>query len=108
MTTPTWSQPMPTDDANPRQFRTVARAVALGGAALLLFATSGASAAGDAAAGAALARTWCASCHLVDEPAAGSTTQGPPSFRTIARRQTMTPDALRTFLTNPHPPMPNL
>jgi mono/diheme cytochrome c family protein len=71
-----------------------------------LWAT-GAWAAGDPGAGAELARTWCASCHLVGEPASGPTTQGPPTFRAVARSG-KTPDELKTFLTNPHFPMPSL
>ncbi|MBI3513376.1 MAG: c-type cytochrome [Proteobacteria bacterium] len=70
--------------------------------------TSAAGAAGDPGAGAEVARTWCASCHLVDEAATGPTTQGPPTFRSVARRQTKTPDELRGFLTAPHAPMPSL
>ena len=77
-------------------------------ALLLVLSASAAWAAGDPGAGSQLARTWCASCHLVDEPAAGPTTQGPPTFRALARQQTKTSAELRTFLTNPHPPMPSL
>jgi mono/diheme cytochrome c family protein len=96
---------MPSDHDRPTPLRTAAFA---GAAALLVLSAGTASAAGDPGAGAEVARTWCASCHLVGDAAAGSTTQGPPSFRALARGQTRTPDELRTFLTNPHPPMPDL
>jgi mono/diheme cytochrome c family protein len=95
---------MPTDHAR----STPLRRAALRAAGVLLLSTSAAWAAGDPGAGAEVARTWCASCHLVGDPAAGSTTQGPPSFRALARGPTRTPDELRAFLTKPHPPMPDL
>jgi mono/diheme cytochrome c family protein len=60
----------------------------------------------DAAAGEVLARQWCASCHVIDGGQSGAVPQGPPSFRTVARR--LDPGELRAFLSRPHPPMPDL
>ena len=60
----------------------------------------------DAAAGERLAQQWCANCHVVGTAQTTTVPQGPPTFRTIAGH--LTPDQLRTFLTHPHPPMPDL
>ncbi len=61
----------------------------------------------DAVHGAQLARQWCASCHLLGAAPPGTTVpQGPPDLRTEARK--LSPDQLRTFLTHPHGPMPDL
>lgn len=65
-----------------------------------------AAAAGDAAEGLALARQWCAACHLVE--AGGSTTEGAPPFAAVADRPGVTADSLRAWLAHPHPPMPDL
>jgi mono/diheme cytochrome c family protein len=64
-------------------------------------------AAGDAAAGKALAERWCASCHLVGPGQASATTEAPP-FATIATRDADAIAALAGFLADPHPPMPDL
>ena len=75
-------------------------------AATVLFSTGAAHA--DAAAGAELARRWCASCHLIGEtnPTA-PVPQGPPPLRSVVRSG-MTQDQLRTFLSHPHGKMPDL
>jgi mono/diheme cytochrome c family protein len=75
------------------------------GAALAALAAAPALA-DDGAAGEALARRWCAACHVVaaDQTAAGDAA---PSFRAIANDPTRTENALRTWLADPHPPMPN-
>ncbi len=64
------------------------------------------SAVADVARGAQLASQWCANCHVVGGNAPGTVQQGPPSFRAIA--QDLTADELRTFLSHPHSPMPDL
>ena len=63
-----------------------------------------AGAAGDAANGRRLADTWCAGCHLIGDENKAAMVDVPP-FPTIAN--TKTPDAVRAFLFNPHPPMPS-
>ena len=62
-------------------------------------------AAGDAARGRALARTWCSSCHTTERSAVGKDLA--PSFPSIAERGR--PDQLEAhaFLNSPHPPMPD-
>ncbi len=77
--------------------------------ALILSAGIGAASASaaDGARGGQLARQWCANCHVVGDSPAGTVQQGPPSFRTIAQSG-LTADQLRTFLSHPHPPMPDL
>ncbi len=60
---------------------------------------------GDADNGEQLAAQWCVSCHYVgEEPRAVAVDQA-PAFATVAQ---YTDDRLGTFLTRPHPPMPNL
>jgi mono/diheme cytochrome c family protein len=61
---------------------------------------------GDAGRGAAMARRWCRSCHVVD--GAQSAADTAPTFRSIARDPHKSPDYLRAFLARPHPPMPPL
>ena len=63
-------------------------------------------AAGDASSGLALAQTWCTGCHIVGPTVAGG--DSAPPFGTIANRSNLSPGALRAWLTEPHPPMPNL
>ena len=65
---------------------------------------SAALAAGDAAQGRVLARTWCSGCHTVE---AGGTDAAPP-LATIANRPDRTEAYLFTWLSDPHPPMPQL
>jgi mono/diheme cytochrome c family protein len=61
----------------------------------------------DATNGERLARQWCANCHVVGTGSPQSIQQGPPSFRSVAQSG-MSADQLRTFLTKPHAPMPDL
>jgi mono/diheme cytochrome c family protein len=77
----------------------------LSGAALAVQAGS-ASAAGDPGSGLVLAKTWCSSCHIVAPNAAGGDTA--PPFASIANRPNRSPGATRAWLTDTHPPMPNL
>jgi len=82
----------------------------LGALALIISAGMAAAAppaAADASTGARLAGQWCANCHVTGDSPAASVQQGPPDFRTIARGG-LTTDQLRTFLSHPHAPMPDL
>jgi mono/diheme cytochrome c family protein len=63
-------------------------------------------AAGDAASGQVLAQTWCSGCHIVGPAVTGG--DSAPPFPAIANRSNLAPGALRAWLTDPHPPMPNL
>ncbi len=62
-----------------------------------------AHAAGDAAAGHALARQWCTGCHVVDNTGQDVA----PPFASIARRRAGDPTWVRAWLAAPHPSMPN-
>jgi cytochrome c len=68
--------------------------------------STGASAAGDPQAGHDLARSWCSGCHLIESTSHGG--DAAPPFATIAAENAGDPARLRGWLTDPHPPMPNL
>lgn len=57
--------------------------------------------------GKAIAERWCASCHVVSASQARAQ-DSTPTFASIAKRGELTDEKLSGFLTNPHPPMPNL
>ncbi len=61
----------------------------------------------EVAAGAQLAKRWCAACHIVSANQNGSVPQGPPSFVSVARSG-LGADRLRAFLSHPHGAMPDL
>lgn len=63
-------------------------------------------AAGDGARGRAIVETWCVSCHTPGR--VGTATDAAPSLSEIRQRPDLTPDRLRGWLADPHPPMPNL
>jgi len=79
-------------------------AVGLSLAALLAAAGAVAQQTGDATIGAEIARRTCPGCHVPSGARIGSDTG--PTFADIARRRDN--EYLRAFLTQPHPPMPNL
>jgi mono/diheme cytochrome c family protein len=64
-------------------------------------------AAGSAQNGKLIAERWCASCHLVS-PEQTRAASDVPSFDAIAKRSQQKLDWLSAFLTDPHPPMPDL
>ena len=61
----------------------------------------------DAAHGLALAKRWCASCHVVSPEQQRASADVPP-FATIARSPNFDAKQLAYFLLNPHPKMPDL
>ncbi len=63
-------------------------------------------AAENVARGERLARQWCTGCHLVGPGVAGGDA-GPP-FARVANDPSKTDATLRTWLADPHPPMPKL
>ena len=74
--------------------------------ALWLVAASPAHAEGDPIAGGALAKQWCVACHDIGH---GRTVKdGAPSFVSVASRLDLNPATLKTWLADPHPPMPKL
>ena len=64
-------------------------------------------AAGSAQNGKLIAERWCASCHLVS-PEQTQASADAPSFDSIAKGSKHKLDWLLAFLTDPHPPMPDL
>lgn len=56
--------------------------------------------------GKAIARRWCASCHLVT-PDQQQASADVPSFASIAARPDFNADGTARFLMDPHPKMPN-
>ena len=62
--------------------------------------------AADADQGAALAKRWCATCHVVDADQKRASADVPP-FAVIAQRPDFTPAKVAAFLIEPHPKMPN-
>jgi mono/diheme cytochrome c family protein len=80
--------------------------------ALVMILTAGAAPAsaqstGDVARGAALARQWCASCHIVAQGEGRSASDAVPTFMAIAAMPSTTATSLRVFLQTPHLRMPN-
>ncbi len=61
---------------------------------------------GRALEGQKVARQWCVSCHVVESGQVAS--DGAPAFSQIASDPMMTPERLRGWLVDPHPPMPDL
>ena len=54
-----------------------------------------------------LARQWCSGCHLV-EPGQATGGDAAPPFMAVAEDPALTPERLTQWLSDPHPPMPNL
>ncbi len=101
--------PVP-DRRQARDARAILRpaiAAALLGVGLLASSHAGAQTFGDAAAGQALARRWCVSCHLVDAGQPTALANGVPTFAGIARMPSTTALSLRVFLQTPHIRMPD-
>jgi mono/diheme cytochrome c family protein len=75
----------------------------------LPMAHAAAQAVGDQVAGAALARSWCANCHVVGRDAGPSPASGDaaPTFASIAAMPSTTALSLRVFLQTPHRRMPD-
>mgnify|MGYP001361977915 CR=1 FL=1 len=57
--------------------------------------------------GGALAKRWCAACHIVSKDQVKAV-DGVPSFAAIAARSDFSGEQLAFFLLNPHPVMPNM
>lgn len=71
----------------------------------LLLAGSATAYAGDAERGRSLALRWCVSCHVVAPDAPGG--DAGPAFANLASRPGQTEQALRNWIAEPHPPMPD-
>ena len=71
--------------------------------AVALLWVSAAGAAGNAEAGRRLVNASCTTCHLAPDAPVG--TDAAPPFAAIARDNRDRPGWIRTWLTDPHPPM---
>ena len=80
--------------------------LSLAATALLLASTMSGYAA-DPQHGLALAKRWCASCHVVSADQQRANADAPP-FATIARSPSFSARQLAYFLLDPHPKMPEL
>ncbi len=76
-------------------------------AAALLIYSPRPSYAADPQHGLALAKRWCASCHVVSPDQQRASADAPP-FATIARSPSFNAKQLAYFLLDPHPKMPEL
>lgn len=83
----------------------VFRLALLAAGALMLAQSS--SLAADPAHGLALARQWCAACHVVSADQRRASVDAPP-FATIARLPNFSAEGIAFFLLDPHPKMPDL
>lgn len=87
----------------------LAMALAAGGPAVSLAGGAPAARAQDrdgARKGLAVARHWCARCHVVAAGQTGPVLDAAPPFADIANDPRMTPSRLRGILVNPHGRMP--
>lgn len=84
------------------------RRLALSALLLLLVAATRTDAyAADAFKGEALAKRWCATCHIVASDQQRGTTQAPP-FSAVASKSDFNERTLAYFLLMPHPRMPDM
>ncbi|HXZ23041.1 MAG TPA: c-type cytochrome [Pseudolabrys sp.] len=68
---------------------------------------SGSAVAADARKGEAVAKRWCANCHIVSVDQQRGTTQAPP-FSAVANNPDFNEGRLAYFLLVPHPKMPDM
>jgi cytochrome c len=73
---------------------------------LALGAAGGTARAADPAEGRRIAERWCSSCHVAGDRSGG--TDAVPTLESIANDRRRSPDWVRQWLNDPHPPMPNL
>lgn len=86
-----------------------ARPLAFALTALLATPAAAQVATGDAVAGGAMARTWCANCHVVGpgQAATPATGDAAPTFASVVARPETTALSLSVFLQTPHHRMPD-
>src|SRR5690242_17617106 len=73
---------------------------------LALGAVGGTAWAADPVEGGRIAERWCSSCHVAGNRSGG--TDAVPTLESIANDRHRSPEWLRQWLNDPHPPMPNL
>ena len=71
-----------------------------------LGAGSAAAETADAGRGLAVAKKWCAACHLVSGSQKGPATDAAPTFGSIAANRKVSLARIRGILNNPHSKMP--
>jgi len=77
--------------------------------AAFLIAIMGNAQAADVAQGRDLAQKLCVNCHIIEHGGQqDQVTVGIPSFMAIANKTEQTNSKLRSFIRNPHPPMPSV
>jgi mono/diheme cytochrome c family protein len=74
---------------------------------VVLLASTAGSYGADPEHGLALAKRWCAACHVVSPEQQRASADVPP-FATIAKSPNFDAKQLAYFLLNPHPKMPDL
>jgi mono/diheme cytochrome c family protein len=74
---------------------------------VVLIGAADCAAAADAPHGEALAKRWCAACHVVGRQQARGSTQAPP-FSEIAKTPGLDAGKIALFLLAPHPRMPDM
>jgi len=79
----------------------------LGLALIFAAACAAQAAAGDPDAGKRLTQQWCTGCHVVGSSGNTGTDAAPP-LPVIAQQKGKDPQWIKAWLTQPHPPMPNL
>ena len=79
---------------------------ALALAATTHLSTRAAELPGDPVAGHALAKAWCANCHVLQDSESAVAT-GAPAFSAVAANPAVTPMSLRVFFQTPHQRMPD-
>lgn len=72
---------------------------------LIVAFTQSAGAAGDPREGRRVAERWCSGCHVTGRSGRQSDTA--PAFSALANDPKKSAEYLRTWINNPHPPMPN-
>jgi len=91
----------------PDHHRLKLAAVLIGAASVLSLAVGTATAeTPDASRGLAVAKKWCASCHLVHSGQKGPVTDAAPTFQSIVANRKITLDRIRGILNDPHSKMP--
>ena len=86
-------------------FRISLRAAAAGLAFAAL--TSPVALAENASHGEELAKRWCASCHVVADDQTHAA-DNVPTFASVARRPGISAERIASFLSDPHPKMPDM
>jgi len=84
----------------------IGRAGCIAAPLLAVILAAGAARAGDTAEGRRIADHWCSSCHVATNLSGG--TDAVPTLESIAKDRRRSPEWVRQWLSDPHPPMPNL